>query len=109
MVLPYHPDKFRRSSVTDRPGEWGLLYDRLIYKIGAAGDLIVLDDKSTDEFAFRHTNEAIIHLASFAAMPEHAGAVLVWEGRSNGKNDLTAAFENLATAAGMAIYTILTR
>ena len=43
IVLPFPVDKFREKSVTDRPGDWGALYDRLVRDAAQAGDLIVLD------------------------------------------------------------------
>src|SRR5689334_8703170 len=43
IVLPFPPDPFRRRSVVDRPGEWGEVFDHLIAKAHAAGDLVVLD------------------------------------------------------------------
>ena len=42
IVLPFSAKRFRETSVTDRPGEWGPLYDRLIAEAQAAGDLVVL-------------------------------------------------------------------
>src|SRR5512132_2440642 len=30
MVLPFGRDEFRTSSVIDRPGDWGPVYDRLL-------------------------------------------------------------------------------
>src|SRR5688572_14676271 len=30
VVLPFEPDKFRETSVVDRPGEWGPIYDKAI-------------------------------------------------------------------------------
>jgi hypothetical protein len=37
IVLPFPPERFRRTSVTDRPGNWGGLYDRIIAQAMAAG------------------------------------------------------------------------
>jgi hypothetical protein len=30
VVLPFVPDRFRKSSVVDRPGDWGRVFDRQI-------------------------------------------------------------------------------
>src|SRR5437879_1306075 len=30
IVLPFQPKRFRETSVTDRPGDWGSVFDRLV-------------------------------------------------------------------------------
>src|SRR3954453_19171963 len=42
IVLPFPPERFRKTSVNDRPGDWGPVFDRLVAAAGATGDLIVL-------------------------------------------------------------------
>src|ERR1700688_1274520 len=49
IVLPFPAKRFRETSVTDRPGEWGPLYDRLIKEAQSAGDLVVLPDPGGDD------------------------------------------------------------
>jgi hypothetical protein len=41
-VLPFLPERFRKTSVTDRPGDWAGAFDRLIAAAEATGDLVVL-------------------------------------------------------------------
>ena len=43
VVLPFAPERFRETSVVDRPGDWGPLYDQQVAATAAAGDLLVLD------------------------------------------------------------------
>ena len=43
VVLPFAPAQFRNTSVIDRPGHWGPLFDRVIEDVRSAGDLVVLD------------------------------------------------------------------
>ena len=38
IVLPFAPEKFRETSVVDRPGDWGPLYDQQVAATAAAGD-----------------------------------------------------------------------
>src|ERR1700674_843044 len=45
VILPFDPDRFRITSVVDRPGDWGPVYDRLINKITSSEDLIVSPSK----------------------------------------------------------------
>src|SRR6266513_899405 len=42
VVLPFEPDKFRRTSVVDRPGDWGSLFDHALSVVESSGDLQVL-------------------------------------------------------------------
>lgn len=121
IVLPFAPDDFRRTSVTDRPGDWGPLFDRIITEVGAAGDLVVLDCAPDGEFAYERTNERILDeahsLADIATdcphptdpiAPDMVVAVIVWEGRSRGAGDLTEQFATLARGRGMTVEEILT-
>src|ERR1700687_257733 len=39
IVLPFAPERFRQTSVIDRPGDWGPVFDRLIAQSRIAGDL----------------------------------------------------------------------
>src|SRR5689334_16384562 len=39
IVLPFPPERFRETSVVDRPGDWGSAFDRLVAAARAAGDL----------------------------------------------------------------------
>src|SRR5579864_5088458 len=52
IILPFPPDRFRQTSVVDRPGDWGLMFDRLVAAAESAGDLIVLSaNDGADEMA----------------------------------------------------------
>jgi len=55
IVLPFKREKFRETSVTDRPGEWGSLYDRILDEVQKAGDLQILDLKSGNRPTPRRT------------------------------------------------------
>src|SRR6202007_3063310 len=63
IVLPFPAKRFRETSVTDRPGEWGALYDRLIGEAKAAGDLVVLSGTGDDDAAYAAANTTIVHEA----------------------------------------------
>jgi hypothetical protein len=52
IVLPFPPDRFRQTSVIDRPGDWGRVFDRLVSASQEAGDLLVLSgDAGAEEAA----------------------------------------------------------
>jgi hypothetical protein len=105
IVLPFGPERFRDTSVIDRPGNWGPVFDRLVATAGAANDLIVLDEAvSSDDAAYAAANEAIIREAASLAQadkpPRRRLAVVVWEGVARAGNDATEAFRDLASRAG---------
>jgi hypothetical protein len=88
VILPFERRRFRETSVTDRPGEWGPLYDQ------------VLDDE-----AYSAANRAILDEALALAKADHtpAAAVLIWDGVSRGDHDLTEHFGAEARRRGLAV------
>lgn len=108
IVLPYSQERFRRTSVVDRPGNWGALFDRAVRTVAARGDLLVLKGATDDSQAYEDANKRIIQEATAPLGPARARAILVWEGRSRGKGDATAHFRQLAIRAGMAVRFIST-
>ena len=110
MVLPWEPGRFRASSVADRPGDWGGLFDRIAGDLTRRGDLIVLST-GEDPAPYDAVNVAILDEAErLATLPagipgRSAGtlAVVVWDGRSHGPDDCTASFAAKAVARGLAL------
>jgi len=125
IVLPFSATRFRRVSVTDRPGGelWGWLFDDLVARARADRDLIMLPRRrGGDTLAFAAANERIIkearRLARGPISPGRSGqrravaspiAVVVWEGGSRGKGDTTAGFAQLARAAGLRVKPVRSR
>ena len=121
VVLPFDPERFRETSVVDRPGEWGPLYDRVIETVTRADDLVVLEDAGEGGAAYAAANERILDealtLTGVGAArgskpapmpPEKALAVIVWEGRSRGDDDATEQFATSARGRGLTVEEILT-
>ncbi len=123
IIIPFERDRFREISVTDRPGNWGGMFDRISKEVEAAGDLVILNKNDQDEAAFMAANKAIINEAlSFAcssAKEEKATenisedkllAMIVWDGipRDEGATDMTEAFMHEARKHGFAIAEIRT-
>lgn len=112
VVLPFAPERFRETSVTDRPGDWGPIFDRVIAAAAGAGDLVVMDAGSGDA-AYALANAAIIAaaqaLADDAAAPLRPIGVIVWEGAAREGTDATADFRSLAEAAGFEGRSVSTR
>ena len=109
VVLPFSREKFRQTSVIDRPGEWAGLYDAVLDEVDAAGDLVVI--RETDKADAYRAASALI-LGETIAMGEErheaAGAVMVWDGKSCGNPDYTAEFGAEARRRGLAIFEIMT-
>jgi hypothetical protein len=117
IVLPFDPEHFRETSVTDRPGDWGPLYARVIEAATRAGDLAVLEGAGDEGPAYVAANERILdealRLGGVAetlgpGSPETALAVVVWEGHSRGDDDATAQFATSARRRGLAVAEVLT-
>jgi hypothetical protein len=115
IVLPFPAKRFRETSVTDRPGEWGPLFDRLIASAEAAGDLVVLDVEGDDDAAYAAANQAIISEAETIARATSDGtpfrlvAVIVWEGSARAGTDASGGLLTLAKQAGFEERSVPTR
>jgi hypothetical protein len=109
-VLPFAPERFRETSVTDRPGDWGPLFDRIFGEIQATGDVVVLGLAEGDDDTYAAANDAILNEAEALAAqhPAEVVAVIAWEGRSRGEGDLTEAFATAARARDHPVREILT-
>ena len=110
VVLPFAPERFRETSVTDRPGDWGPLFDRIIGEAAAAGDVVMLGLDEGDDATYAAANEAILNEAErlAGAGPSDAIAIIAWEGGSRGEGDLTEAFASSARPRGHAIFEVPT-
>jgi hypothetical protein len=117
IVLPFEPGKFRETSVTDRPGEWGALYDSIVGTARQAGDLVVLENAGEGGAAYAAANERILEEAvslTPTSLPDHgmwgseALAVIVWEGASRGADDATHQFADLARKRGLEVEEVRT-
>jgi hypothetical protein len=110
VVLPFASERFRETSVTDRPGDWGPIFDRIIAEVAAAGDVVVLGLEEAGDAAYAAANDAILSEAETLAGTDRSGVVgvIVWEGRSRGDGDLTEAFATSARAHGHPLREVLT-
>jgi hypothetical protein len=92
--------------VTDRPGNWGPLFDRLVAAAETAGDLVTLSSTGDDDAAYAAANEVIIKEAEALAGSTSDGvrlrlvAVIVWEGSARVGTDASGGLLTLATKAG---------
>ena len=102
IVLPFDPERFRADSVTNRPGEWGALFDRLLRQARSGGGVVVVEHGlPTDGQAFAAVNRRILdEAATLAAGVHDVVGILVWEGSARAGDDLTADFGSVAAARG---------
>ena len=98
VVLPFGRGEFRASSVTDRPGEWGPVYDRVLAELDRTGDVVTLAGHAAGDAAYATANDAILDEAATLAREgaTEVVAVLVWDAAPRGAGDLTAAFGDAA-------------
>lgn len=109
IVLPFAAERFRETSVLDRPGTWGELYDHVIAEASAKGELVELREIGGDDDAYAAASESILdHAIRLAGTPSQVIAVLIWEGKSRGKDDLTLRFADSARRRRLPIREILT-
>lgn len=110
VVLPFDRDEFRSTSVTDRPGSWGPIYDAVLDEVQAAGDIVIAPDALKDK-AYLETNHIIIEeaLSLARALQQTSVAIRVWEGRSRGEGDLTEEFGEYAQMKGLRVFDLMTQ
>lgn len=108
IVLPFDPERFRISSVIDRPGDWGEAFDRVLAEVKGAGGLVVLPKAEDGQTAYAAANRLILETARELALRtgDRAAAALIWDGRSRGAGDLTAEFGGEARRMGFPLFEI---
>lgn len=107
IVLPYERHRFRQTSVDDRPGNWGPLYENEVADAARDGRLIELDGRLSDDGAFAAVNERILALAEATNFAKKIG-VAVWEGRAERAGDTTAQLIEAAARKGFDIRVVKT-
>jgi hypothetical protein len=109
IVLPFTAEAFRDTSVVDRPGDWGPLFDDLIGEARQTGDLLVLDGAPGDDRSYARANESILDdVLALTGKPERAAAAIAWEGRPRGEGDATHQFAESARRRGLPVFEVLT-
>jgi len=109
IVLPFDRNKFRATSVTDRPGDWGLLFDEVVNEVEKQRDLLVIHPSSEDK-AYVEANHAIVDEALSLGEQHRVPVVatLVWDGKSRGENDFTEEFGVYARTKGLTTVEVMT-
>lgn len=105
VILPFEREKFRRTSVIDRPGDWGSRFDTVLDGIEDS-EIVDLGLEGDDVYAI--ASDAILDQANRLAGPAGVLAVVVWNGESRGPDDITARFAADAAARGFDVHEINT-
>jgi hypothetical protein len=108
MILPFAPGIFRASSVTDRPGDWGPLFDDLLTELAACGDVVTLAEDPEGDAAYAAVNRVIVDEADRIAGAAAPLVLLIWDGTSRGEGDLTADLGIMARERSWPIAEVLT-
>jgi hypothetical protein len=113
IILPFTRDRFRIASVTDRPGNWGPLFDRLIDAAERNGAVHFLTAAASHHDAYLQLTWTILQRAMelvrstrngrAASQPGIVTAVVVWDGNPRGPDDVTAAFVRQAQSKHLAL------
>ena len=86
IVLPSQPEQFRKMSVTDRPGNWGDVFDRVI-RPSKVEVLSVPDGQQ----GYLQTNLKLVERGQAVAREHSAAlqALVVWDKKERGPGDAT--------------------
>jgi hypothetical protein len=89
VLLPSEPEEFRRTSVTDRPGDWGDLYDRALKT--SKVEILKLPE---GQEGYLETNLRLLDRGQdlarkYSVAPE---ALVIWDKKSRGPDDVTGHF-----------------
>jgi hypothetical protein len=112
MVLPFDPAIFKTTSVTDRPGDWGPLFDKICREVAHEEKIQVRGYAKDDEAKYRKINIDIIQRAEVLAekyeVSKKLMAVIIWEGKPKPSDDTTADFKSQALRRNFEIKEIST-
>ena len=111
IVLPFERARFRKTSVTDRPGDWGKLFDEACDEAASAGNLTILEGFEDEMEAYSAATTEILNKAESLHPGGEAKklAVIIWEGNVKSDEDETAAFAAAARARNFVVEEILTK
>jgi hypothetical protein len=106
VVLPFSRETFRRTSVIDRPGDWGPRYDKILDEVERNNDLVLLGYSEDDPDAYVATNRAILDEA--VSIGTSTVAVVAWDQQSRGPDDITEQFIKEAERRGIRVHPVPT-
>lgn len=110
VVLAADRDRFRKTSVEDRPGDWAATYDRVIDEVAARGDLVVIQNPGAGDAVYPTANRRILDeaIALGKTAGEPVAAAVIWDGTARGAGDWTEDFRKAAKDRGLEVLEIST-
>lgn len=119
VILPAPRRKFRKTSVEDRPGNWGEVFDRQMDLAEQEGATHRIKPVKTSEFdGYMSALTVILDQAAGCAnltrkgeaadIPGRITALVVWDGQSSGEQDVTAAFLQQARDRRLSVREVIT-
>ena len=110
VVLPFRQEQFRQTSVVDRPGDWGPVFDRIMDELNVNSDVVTLTYRPVDPEAYAAANDAILSEGERISreVSQDIACIVIWDGKSRGGDDLTAAFLHDSEQRGYPIVQIMT-
>jgi len=111
IILPFERENFRETSVIDRPGDWGKLFDDICDEVEEKGNLVILKGfEDDDERAYSAVTTEILRRAELLQSDKRKVlAVAVWEGNAKNETDETASFIKEAQALNIKVEEISTK
>jgi hypothetical protein len=110
VVLPFDRDRFRQTSVVDRPGDWADVYERIVNEVDSNGDLVTLSGVLQGAEAYAAASGAIFAEARVLGRnsEQDVCAIVVWDGIPRDKDDLTKLFGDEAKLRGIPVIEVKT-
>ncbi len=105
VLLPSPPEEFRQSSVTDRPGDWGAIYDEILRHSSVEVHQVPAGQEGYLEVNRRLLDKA---QALAAEVGVSVAALVIWNQESRGEDDVTAHFLREAAQRSFTISEIST-
>lgn len=110
IVLPFAVDRFRQESVTDRPGDWGPTFDRIVAELSATGEVFVMNETPGTEGYAAATIKILDEAERLAAASKaKVVSIVVWEGQPRPGTDLTDGFRKESLSRHIDVIDVLTR
>lgn len=105
VLLPSEPGVFRSTSVVDRPGDWGEMFDRLLTEVKP--EILAVP---VGQQGYLETNVRLLERAQTLASSNNtvARALVIWDKKVRGPDDVTGHFLEQARLRKMPVVEIST-
>ncbi|MFZ0705593.1 MAG: hypothetical protein WAM71_08330 [Candidatus Korobacteraceae bacterium] len=105
VLLPSSPEKFRETSVADRPGDWGAIYDEILRQSN-----VEVHEVPDGQEGYLEVNRRLLDKAQALAaeLGASVAALVIWNQQSRGDDDVTAHFKDEAEQRGFTVAEIPT-